>query len=83
MYAKPTGWYLRAMARTLQPFGTWDCWEAGRAGDAGRAAARCRASRGTRGRVAHQLLACDWSKVYVAPAESVSVGLTPAQPVIS
>ena len=31
----------------------------------------------------HQLLASDWSKVYVVPAASDSFGLTPVQPVIS
>ena len=34
-------------------------------------------------RGAHQLLAADWSKVYVVPAASDSFGFTPAQPVIS
>ena len=33
-------------------------------------------------RVAHQLLACDWSKVYVVPAAIDSLGFTPSQPVI-
>ena len=44
---------------------------------------QCRAGRGTHGRVAHQLLASDWSKVYSVPAASESLGLTPGQPVIS
>ena len=34
-------------------------------------------------RGAHQLLASDWSKVYVVPAASDSFGFTPAQPVTS
>ena len=38
--------------------------------------------RAAGGRVAHQLLACDWSKVYVVPAAIDSLGFTPSQPVI-